>query len=455
MDRLPIRVRPYVGESQAGYLLRLAMRNGFLEPCDIVKRKLFNTAKRSALKEADINAISSMIQRPISFSEIEDKPFPKVCSSSRVIHARACLTCLKQNSIHKDEWQDPRNTHCKKHNLMLVDVCPHCKQELDFNVNLIQGYCSNEYCGRQIPSLPADSKIKNLTQDNVEDCIIAGLYALGEVTELKKKANFKYLDTSAILIAGVELLTNDDALNNWLGKISGKGLLASFPKNLAYPELFSLARHINKDWKLMQRAQIYKRSLPKAHTATSKALEIRTLAICLGLVADDLKPLWYRDMIRFSNTSHYQVDGLVDSNQFINALITKSSDKSNDEVSFMEATKFVEQFLMERSDLLLAMFNEKLPFYYQGNNSLLDSVYFTRAKLVEVGENHLELSKAKTVSIDTCAKISKISPDIIKQAIKTGLIKASGWKADKSTLKLVELKKLQDLHKNRQLNLEL
>ena len=68
MARLPIRVRPFVGESQAGYILRLAMRNGFMKPEDIVNKKVFNLAIRNNLKKADINNIRSLIQRPISFS---------------------------------------------------------------------------------------------------------------------------------------------------------------------------------------------------------------------------------------------------------------------------------------------------------------------------------------------------------------------------------------------------
>lgn len=454
MDRLSIRVRPFVGESQAGYLLRLAMRNGFSAPCDIVKRKVLNTAKRNALKEADIEHISSLIQRPVPFSEIERGPFPKVCSSARVHHARACLDCLKENHVHQDRWQDPRNTYCEEHQVMLLDICPYCKHELDFNANLLQGYCSNEYCGKKLPLLPVSEKIKNLTPGNVEDCIIAGLYAVDEVSDLKKKSFFNYKDIPSILTAGVDLLTNDEALDKWLAKISEKGLPANYPKNLAYPELYSLSQHIHKDWNLIKRAQTSQRALSVSLSCTSKPLAIRPLALCLGLVADDLKPLWYRKLLRFSNTNHYQLDGLVDASQLINQLVAKSESTKKSEVSFIEAAKFVEQYLMEKSDLLLAMLNDKLPFYYQGNSNLLDSVFFNRSMLVEIGERHLELSKAKTVSLDTCAKIAKISPEIIKRAIKKGIIKSSGWKADNSTLKLVELKKLQELHKNRQLNLQ-
>lgn len=454
MARLPIRVRPFVGESQAGYILRLAMRNGFMKPEDIVNKKVFNLAIRNNLKKADINNISSLIQSSISFSETEGSPFPKVCSSARILHARACLKCLNENPFHRDNWQDPRYTHCAKHQVMLIDVCPHCEHELEFNASLLQGYCSNEYCGRKLIQLSVDEKIKRLTTGNIEDCIIAGLYVL-EISELKRKAYFNYKDIPTILTAGIDLLTNNEALGHWLAKISSKGLPAGYPKNLAYPELYSLSCHIHRDWNLIKRAQIDSRKPSLQLTSTSKPLEIRILASCLGLNAADLKPLWYKNILRFSNTNRYQVDGLLDAKQLIEELVTKSTSEVINEVDFMEATKFVEQYLMEKSDLLLAIFLKDLPFYYQGNSSLLDSIYFNRDELIKVGERHLESSKARTVSIDTCAKIAKISPKTIKNAISSGLIKSSDWKADNSTLKVIELKKLQELHNNRQLNLPL
>ncbi len=251
------------------------------------------------------------------------------------------------------------------------------------------------------------------------------------------------------------MLSNTEALVHWLAKISSKGLPAGYPKNLAYPELYSLSCHIHRDWNLIKRAQIDSRKPSLQLTSTSKPLEIRILASCLGLNAADLKPLWYKKILRFSNTNRYQVDGLIDAKHLIEELITKSTPEVINEVDFMEATKFVEQYLMEKSDLLLAIFLKDLPFYYQGNSSLLDSIYFSRDELIKVGERHLESSKARTVSIDTCAKIAKISPNTIKNAISSGLIKSSDWKADNSTLKLIELKKWQELHNNRQLNLPL
>lgn len=453
MSKLPIRVLPLPGESQAGYLLRLAMQNGFTNPKDIVAQSVLNRAKRNTLSDDDIHNISLLIRRPITFSENEDSFFSKVCSKSRLHHARVCTSCIQDNPVHQDHWQDPRNTHCKEHDELLIDVCKSCKQQLDFKVNLFQGFCNNENCGRKLQAHTVAKRIKDLSHEDKEDCIIAGLYALEIVSELKKKTYFSYQNVPAILKAGIGLLTDDDALQRWLLKTSSQGLPHQYPVNLAFSRLYSLSRHVKNSWGLLDRAHAIRKEINVKNTFKSPIVEMRLLALCLGLSPQDLKPLWYRNVLRFTNCNHYQADALIDSGPLVRLLITKSSSDIKDAVSFLEAASYVDQYLMEKSDLLIAMMNDELPFQYVGNDSLLDSVTFSRSKLKEIGERHLELTKTKTIRVDECEKIAGLSSSKVERALKTGKIRSSGWKADNSTLKLVELLKLKEQHNNRQLNM--
>lgn len=118
-DDLLVRPRPFGGESQWGFWLRLASENGLQRP-----HWLLAPGHRSP--------------------------------SSKT---RLCPECLREpNAMWRQEWQAPETYWCRWHLTWLADQCPSCRRHLRWNgVRFLECFCACDF--RMIDAVAVDERI--------------------------------------------------------------------------------------------------------------------------------------------------------------------------------------------------------------------------------------------------------------------------------------------------------
>lgn len=177
LPRLPIRPRPFSGESSQAFLVRVSVANGYSRP-----RTLWNKLDNHGL--AGMPLLRAVLRLPRHRVSTLTGPFPPytgiTCSSPQQLrmedcnhhYLRWCPKCLLDEAYLRGEWTLKLSCVCLKHQTILVDRCSRCHelQEMRYASVACQ-HCSAEL-GDAI-ALPADPEliaIQAQLMDSLSDC---------------------------------------------------------------------------------------------------------------------------------------------------------------------------------------------------------------------------------------------------------------------------------------------
>lgn len=155
---LPARPRRVKHENIIGYLLRLAKANSFgsLQEClRFVGKRASNIGYLKQRLHSWFDVASELTGHEVEyhggdfighFEYLEPicDEFVFTLSRKPVI----CPDCVLEKGVIKCEWQFTPASFCCLHSKELVNVCPHCKQELIWNTSLLEGNCQR--CGGEL-----------------------------------------------------------------------------------------------------------------------------------------------------------------------------------------------------------------------------------------------------------------------------------------------------------------
>lgn len=166
-QELTIRPRPIKGEALYGYLLRLASWNGLKDVRELLSdveypgRQTFITPSKGKLVEL-AEAIGPHIRFPATsfisaFSE--QTTIGKTYGERRLIaeirlqQPRICTQCFQDESeqYFRFDWSLLPHSHCKHHDVDLIDACPCCGESLNWSKTVFKG-CPN--CGISWKDVP-------------------------------------------------------------------------------------------------------------------------------------------------------------------------------------------------------------------------------------------------------------------------------------------------------------
>lgn len=172
-DDLLVRPRPFEGESQWGFWLRLSNENGLQRP-----QWLLAPGHRSPLSRT-----------------------------------RFCPECLREaNAMWHQDWQAPETYWCRGHLTWLVDQCPSCHRHLRWNgVRFLE--CSCTYDFRTIDAVSVDERILvSQTTGSISHLALRTLGAFslhGSTGKPGKKTHRSAVsEVQAQLEAGISLIEN-------------------------------------------------------------------------------------------------------------------------------------------------------------------------------------------------------------------------------------------------------
>lgn len=177
LPRLPIRPRPFSGESSQAFLVRVSVANGYSRP-----RTLWNKLTNHGL--AGMSLLRAALRLPRHRVSTLTGPFPTytriTCSSPQQLrvedfnhhYLRWCPKCLQDEAYLRGDWTLKLSSVCVKHKIVLVDRCPQCFELQDMRyASVACQHCSAEL-GDAIAS-PADPEliaIQAQLMDSQSDC---------------------------------------------------------------------------------------------------------------------------------------------------------------------------------------------------------------------------------------------------------------------------------------------
>ena len=240
MTPLPIRPAPISDESLPGYVLRLALVNGWRTPSNFM----------SALGWPSLLTIrtddSSLIQRlhyATGHKEILDKHYflpsndiifarnsGNVFSSVAVNHVQLCPLCLIVKPYHHSTWCYLPFTHCIEHQQPLLHRCTCCNEKFKWKDGLFGRGCS--VCGSSwkkmskdkqegIPSYLSEYLTSNSQKDYIHDLMVAAqriIRPFDELLDSTQRLPNVIVDWAPILENAYSLLTDDDYGREWLSQ---------------------------------------------------------------------------------------------------------------------------------------------------------------------------------------------------------------------------------------------
>jgi hypothetical protein len=162
--KLLVRPNPFLGESLFGYIVRLALCNGYENPTEFlsllpdsnayISRKTVRVAQLYNPPLDLINRLAALAQKdPQILYNLTTFPFGKkrldsISASRRdnIIYLnlyKFCALCLKEENYHRKIWDLIIVTACPIHNCLLRYTCPQCKKPLKIS----QGFIYKCLCG--------------------------------------------------------------------------------------------------------------------------------------------------------------------------------------------------------------------------------------------------------------------------------------------------------------------
>ena len=160
MSEFSIRSYPQQGEDLQGYILRVAKENGRLNIKELLatigysKKQIFQSSRTI---EEFLSETSSWYCRwpldklKLHFSESSNSFWryqDKRCIRDVVIQQpRICIECLKSKESRyiKFEWGLLHNSYCESHECSLIDSCPSCGEQLDWDYKIFNQCTSCDF----------------------------------------------------------------------------------------------------------------------------------------------------------------------------------------------------------------------------------------------------------------------------------------------------------------------
>lgn len=165
-ERLPLRIAPYPDESLAGFLIRLAERNGVQSPkvlassigspfstVEAVAKRAFDLSPMSKAIGVDISTLEGMTYWPTGRAD-EVRFLGTTVDVGMILlkHRRACPQCMQEMQFHRAVWDLRIATACPVHKVRVIDRCQKCGRHLLWRAPTI----SRCTCGADIRTMVSE-----------------------------------------------------------------------------------------------------------------------------------------------------------------------------------------------------------------------------------------------------------------------------------------------------------
>lgn len=402
-------------ESLISQLAKYANAKGSSHFDDMVSTKQLKAITSNNLSSLPIELLEEVSLKPSSVKQSEIK------------QARVCPVCIAESQTHYQEFQSKEVMACPLHHCLLVDVCPHCFEPLEFDTNLFRGICTNYRCHKLLEVSYAPSNFLSLSKTQIEDCLHAGLfekhYQSGQVSI--RKSNL--LCVSQLALRGYELLTltadTDELLQSVRQHYAVTNAIPGFMEYIQKTMLGSLSIH----WAWSD--YVYSTNVNVNNSGTLiKPVLVGATVFCraLGISQETLHLLSEKGLIRVHNGNRLNSQSIINITPIINHLTALPQITNGD--TFEVFLSKNPGFSLELDELLAAWLKGEVQLGIIGKKTISDSIVIDSDSIRKWMLNHagkvtkqklntrevlnvLKTSKSKYLSLIKSGKLSAVKTD--------------------------------------------
>ena len=342
---------------------------------------------------------------------------------SEISHARVCPLCIEENKAHYQEFQSKEVIVCPIHQCLLVDLCPHCSESLDFDTNLFRGICTNYRCHEKLEACYPVASFYELTQQQTIDCLYAGLFEKhfqsGQVSF--KKANVK--GVSQLALRGYELLVLEADTNQLIHSVNEHFEIAAVLPGFIPYILKTMLGGLSTEWpwsKWADTTSLVKPALKEA----GKLVSVPSSFFCnaLNISPDTLYLLSEASLIKVNNGTRLTNKSIIDITKFVETLT--SMPMLQDGVSFSAFKQSNQGYSITLDELFVAWLKEEIQIGFLSNLTFENSIFVNPTELRKwMLKNASNITKQKLTSHEAL-DILKMSKRKFNSLINDGKLKA-------------------------------
>jgi hypothetical protein len=376
-----IAIKPiaHSDESNIGYALRLALRNGFTYIDRLFSKPILNKIIKG--RSVTINPQTILVSKP--YMSKQAYIINPLFELSIQIEPKVCLRCIQEKGFINVEVQSPFIHQCSAHHEPLIDQCYTCHSQLTWDVALLKGRCTSKHCGAPLIKHPQE-KLPTLMESQVSDCLLASYFLNNSGgTLIKQQRHPNIPNYQEKLREGFEFLNDHSAVRNWMQK-SINSHSFNFPISFAAVSINQLSNNLKVIWPVscvlrqfnsIQRTNTNSEIEP-FHVTNSTASQL------LGVSAEAIKTLRKNNLIISKEGQRLNYKSIIDISPLIELLATNFIAPDMKSITEQRNSMFNHNICM--SVVLLAVSKGDLTVGYKSGPDLSSSIYIKPEDLIKL-----------------------------------------------------------------------
>lgn len=418
------------GESLVGFVIRLASSNGLSSVYDLItnsKRISFSMAK---ISKRDYLWFSNLLQREFVFeSDIPLFKSNRFFKSHRLTQPKVCFKCLQETGVLQDKWQHMHCLKCDIHDCSLITACPTCKTPLQWEVELLEGRCTNKECRK----LLTDEGCNTITLSpmEIDDCVLLNLILETKgycFTQLPSYCNTQ--DINQVLSSNYQVLNNKVLFYDQIIKpiIKNSKCLYAYPSNIKLFSLKFLIQHLNKGWPILSWLADYfkkEKHVPSIFESYPEHwMRMQDIEEVLKFSREDVNQLYRKSLFK-SKRDQYFIKGctVIEISSLFYTLLGHSTQNCHNYQSYLKIHNKIKAYHTPIFAIIEAMISGELLYYYSSKHTLLESLFFDENELIEFSKSWLLAHTSTSIGLDDFVSIFDVGESNIDALNKSLLLR--------------------------------
>ena len=457
-------------ESFPGYVLRLAMENGWASSSEFLNA--LGTSGQVNIRADNKKLVNYIIEitghnkNHISKSRFMphgDTAFVRIVGnvfeSLNLHHVQVCPLCMTNSAYHRSQWQYLPYTHCIEHKQSLIHKCTICDAPFEWYSSLLStgcGQCGQIWGGMVTPNIDIPKYLKVLLEyeysyDYLSDLMTAAqriIRPFDELIDRVQRLPSGIKDWTPILEQAYLLLTDIDFALSW---VSQCGFERKDIEILGIKALYSPAQRLIgalecADWPISsielgefvkqgksQLTPLLPSQLPSRQTISSSNndmqyhTDIEGLDAVIGCQDSDSLILVKNGLLTPLNDKRRYSDSLYDVRKLMEIVTQfRTIDKARKMSSLSSYEYLFKFFNVQWQDVILAIFTCRLEVSIntESKDTLLTRLHVSKFSLLRFMVTHLRNQADNDIQIskESVCSILAVSADELKRLAKAGIL---------------------------------
>jgi len=369
-------------ESNIGFALRVALRNGFT----YVERVYSKSTINKIIKGNPVTITPQIHLKSRLYVSTQTYIATPLFERPIQIDPKVCLRCIREKGYIKAEVQSPFIHQCSAHHEPLIDKCYACNTQLTWDIALLKGRCTSKHCGIELVQ-PAHTSLPLLLETQVADCLLASHFLnRGEETVIKQPRYASFSNYQERLREGFRFLNSHTTARNWMHKCINQHS-SLFPVTFAAINISILFNNLKAIWPVscvLQQQKAIKRT-SSSNKISPLYADTEIASQLLSVPKNKVQTLVESGLIKSKGSKKHNYKSIIDISPVIELLAPHFT--SSDMMPLSEQKESLFYYNICLSDIFLAVKEDELNVGFQANSDLISSIYCTPDSLMNIVNN--------------------------------------------------------------------